>query len=158
MPRQNPRVKALTALPGVGQFTALVILGEIADVTRFPSVRKVASWAGLTPTVRGPALTVTGTSPGKARRGRAGSWPGGANRQLSPEFAIAYAAIARRRGKKIAATAPASCLPAPTTCSRERRPPGTPGASTRATSAARWARTATDPEVTKPPGTLAPAA
>jgi Transposase IS116/IS110/IS902 family len=37
----------------VGPFTALVILAEIGDVSRFPTARKLASWAGLTPTVRG---------------------------------------------------------------------------------------------------------
>ena len=51
--RSGPRVKVLTQLPGVGPFTALVILAEIGDITRFGSARKLASWAGLTPTVRG---------------------------------------------------------------------------------------------------------
>jgi transposase len=48
--RADPRVKVLTTLPGVGQFTALVMLAEIGDITRFPSARTLASWAGLTPT------------------------------------------------------------------------------------------------------------
>src|SRR6266496_2375314 len=51
--RSDPRVKLLTQLPGVGPFTALVILAEVGDVSRFSSARKLASWAGLTPTVRG---------------------------------------------------------------------------------------------------------
>ena len=51
--RPDPRVKVLTQLPGVGPFTALVILAEIGDVSRFGSARKLASWAGLTPTTRG---------------------------------------------------------------------------------------------------------
>jgi transposase len=52
--KADPRVKVLTTLPGVGQFTALVMLAEIGDITRFPSARKLASWAGLTPD--GPRL------------------------------------------------------------------------------------------------------
>jgi transposase len=56
--KTDPRVKVLTTLPGVGQFTALVMLAEIGDITRFPSARKLASWAGLTPTVRGSDRTV----------------------------------------------------------------------------------------------------
>ena len=56
--KADPRVKVLTALPGAGQLTALVMLAEIGDITRFPSARKLASWAGLTPTVRGSDLTV----------------------------------------------------------------------------------------------------
>src|SRR5689334_11230390 len=35
--KADPRVKILTTLPGVGQFTALVMLAEIGDITRFPS-------------------------------------------------------------------------------------------------------------------------
>ena len=34
------------------------MLAEIGDITRFGSARKLASWAGLTPTVRGSDLTV----------------------------------------------------------------------------------------------------
>ena len=51
--RSDPRVKVLTQLPGVGPFTALVLLAEIGEVSRFGSARKLASWAGLTPTIRG---------------------------------------------------------------------------------------------------------
>jgi transposase len=54
----DPRVKVLRTLPGVGEFTALVMLAEIGDISRFGSARKLASWAGLTPTVRGSDLTV----------------------------------------------------------------------------------------------------
>src|SRR2546430_6828642 len=52
--KAGPRGKTLTALPGVGQFTALMMVAEIGDITRFPSARKLASLAGLTPTLRGP--------------------------------------------------------------------------------------------------------
>jgi transposase len=52
--RADPRVRVLMTLPGLGEFTALVLLAEIGDIARFGSARKLASWAGLTPTVRGP--------------------------------------------------------------------------------------------------------
>ena len=39
--KADPRVKVLTTLPGVGEFTALVMLAEIGDITRFPAP---ASW------------------------------------------------------------------------------------------------------------------
>ncbi|TKA09364.1 transposase [Actinacidiphila oryziradicis] len=51
--RGDPRVKALTQLPGVGTLTALIIAAEVGGVTRFPSARKLAAWAGPTPSVRG---------------------------------------------------------------------------------------------------------
>jgi len=39
--KADPRVKTLTTLPGVGQFTALVMLAEIGDITASPAP---ASW------------------------------------------------------------------------------------------------------------------
>ena len=56
--KADPRVKVLTALPGVGEFTAMVLLAEIGDISRFGNARRLASWAGLTPTVRGSDLAV----------------------------------------------------------------------------------------------------
>jgi 2,5-diketo-D-gluconate reductase A len=49
----------------VGEFTALVLLAEIGDITRFGTARRLASWAGLTPTVRGSDLTVRHGHPSK---------------------------------------------------------------------------------------------
>jgi transposase len=105
--KADPRVKVLTALPGVGQFTALVMLAEIGDITRFPSAPKLASWAGLTPTVRGSDLTVRHGHISK----QGSAWlrwvlnQAAQTAKRSPEFAATYAAITKRRGKKIATTA-----------------------------------------------------
>ena len=105
--KADPRVKVLTALPGVGQFTALMMLAEIGDITRFPSARKLASWAGLTPTVRGSDLTVRHGHISK----QGSAWlrwvlnQAAQTAKRSPEFAATYAAITKRRGKKIATTA-----------------------------------------------------
>jgi len=105
--KADPRVKVLTTLPGVGEFTALVMLAEIGDITRFPSARKLASWAGLTPTVRGSDRTVRHGHISK----QGSAWLRWAMNQAaqtakrSPAFAASYAAIAGRRGKKIATIA-----------------------------------------------------
>jgi transposase len=56
--KADPRVKVLTQLPGVGMLTGLVLLAETGDISRFGSARKLASWAGLTPAVRGSDRTV----------------------------------------------------------------------------------------------------
>jgi transposase len=105
--KADPQVKVLRTLPGVGEFTALVMVAEIGGITRFPSARKLASWAGLTPTVRGSDLHVR-----HGHISKQGSvWLRWAMNQAaqtakrSPEFAAAYASIARRRGKKIATIA-----------------------------------------------------
>jgi transposase len=105
--KAGPRVKALRALPGVGEFTALDIVAGTGGITRSGSARKLASWAGLTPTVRGSDL--------KARHGHISKqgpvWLRWAMTQAaqtarrSPQFAASYQAIAKRRGKQIATIA-----------------------------------------------------
>jgi transposase len=71
--KAGPWVKVLTTLPGVGEFIALVMVAEIGYISRFPSFRKLAAWAGLTPTVRGPGLKVRhGHIPGRAQPGCGG--------------------------------------------------------------------------------------
>ncbi len=53
--KADPRAKVVRTLPGVGEFTALVMLAEIGDITRFPSA---ASWpAGPGSPPRSAALT-----------------------------------------------------------------------------------------------------
>ena len=91
----------------MGQFTALVMLAEIGDITRFPSARKLASWAGLTPTVRGSDLKVRHGHISK----QGSAWlrwvmnQAAQTAKRSPEFAATYSSIAKRRGKKIATIA-----------------------------------------------------
>jgi transposase len=105
--RSDPRVQVLTRLPGVGEFTALVLLAEIGDISRFGSARKLAAWAGLTPTVRGSDRTVrhghiSKQGPAWAR------WvlcQAAQTAKRHPDFAPGYQAIAKRRGSKIATTA-----------------------------------------------------
>jgi transposase len=118
--KADPRVKALMTLPGIGQFSALVIVAEIGDITRFPNARKLASWAGLTP--RSADLTGrsgTGTSPGKARRSSGGDRPGGADRQALPGV-LRYLRGAGRRS--LLSRSPANSSPARITCSPGSRP------------------------------------
>jgi transposase len=105
--RSEPAVRVLTALPGVGPFTALVLLAEIGEVSRFGSARKLAAWAGLTPTVRGSDRTIRHGHISK----QGSAWlrwilcEAAQTAKRHPDFAASYQAIARRRGKKIATTA-----------------------------------------------------
>src|SRR5437773_11301481 len=147
--KADPRVKTLTTLPGVGRFTALVMVAEIGDITRFPSARKLASWAGLTPTVRGSDRTVRHGHISK----QGSAWlrwvlnQAAQTAKRSPEFAATYASIAKRRGKKIATTAiarklltrayhlltdaqitaPLAAVPAPAGALTHREGPPSPG-------------------------------
>jgi transposase len=105
--RPDPRVQALMALPGVGRLTAMTLVAEIGELSRFPTARKLCAWAGLTPAVR--------NSDRKVRHGhitKQGSpwvrWilPEAAQTaKRSPMFATAYTQLARRRGKQIATVA-----------------------------------------------------
>ena len=106
--RHDDRVDVLCQIRGVGPYTAMLVIAEIGDITRFQKARKLCAWAGLTPTVR--------SSDGKARLGhitRQGSRPlrwalveaaqhsvrgGGPLRQD-------FERISKRRGRKIAKVA-----------------------------------------------------
>lgn len=58
---QNPGLKAnarlLHSIPGLGEATVALLLGELGDMSQFPTARQVAAFAGLTPCER-----VSGTS------------------------------------------------------------------------------------------------
>jgi transposase len=98
---------AASSLPGVGPFTALVILAEVGDVRRFASARKLASWAGLTPTVRGSDRVAHYGHISKEGSVRL-RWvlcEAAQTAKRSPQFTATFQRIAKRREKKIATTA-----------------------------------------------------
>jgi transposase len=49
MVEEDPDCGLLKSIPGIGDFFAAVIKGEIGDIGRFPSVSKLCSYAGLVP-------------------------------------------------------------------------------------------------------------
>jgi transposase len=113
--KPDPRVQALMVLPGVGKLTAMTLVAEIGDISRFPSARKLCAWAGLTPRVRNPNR--------KVRHGHStkqGSpWVRGIVQEAAqtakrhPRFAGAYAQLARRRGASMPPwRSPGGCWPA----------------------------------------------
>jgi hypothetical protein len=105
--RHGAAARRLREVTEADPFTALVLLAEIGDISRFGSARKPAAWAGLTATVRGSDRTVRHGN--ICKQGEVWvRWilcqaAQTAKRHL--EFAASYQAIARRRGKKIATTA-----------------------------------------------------
>lgn len=110
--KADPRVKALTALPGIGRLTALIILAEIGDIRRFSPARKLAFWAGLTPTVRGSDRTVRYGHISK----QGDPWlrwimnEAAQTAKRTPPYAACFEQIAHRQGRKIATTAVARKL------------------------------------------------
>jgi transposase len=61
---EDARARWLETVPGIGAYSAMVILAEIGEIERFPTKQALASYAGLTPSVR--------ESAGKRRRGGIG--------------------------------------------------------------------------------------
>jgi transposase len=59
--KEDPLAKLLMTIPGVGPIVALFIISEVGNISRFPSYRNLAAYAGLV-----PSLDASG---GKERRG-----------------------------------------------------------------------------------------
>jgi transposase len=110
--RPDPRVAALTTLPGVGPITAMTLLAELGDIGRFATARKLCAWAGLTPQVRNLRPQ------GPPRPHHQAGLPVGAlvlveaahKAATRPPFARFYAQCAARRGRQIATVAVARKL------------------------------------------------
>lgn len=65
----TPEARLLQSTPGIGRYLALLVLGEIGDIQRFPGPKQLASYAGLCPstyasgqTLRQGRLTKQGSS------------------------------------------------------------------------------------------------
>ena len=67
--KQDPRAQWLMTIPGIGEYSAMMLLAEIGEIARFHDKEALCSYAGLVPRVR--------ESAGKAARG-------GITRQGSP--------------------------------------------------------------------------
>jgi transposase len=106
--RADARVEVLCQIRGVGRYTAMLVIAEVGEVSRFPTARHLCAWAGLAPTVR--------SSDGKARLGHISRQGSPALRWALTEAAqkiptgggplrAQYERIVKRRGSKIAKVA-----------------------------------------------------
>lgn len=104
----NPDVVRLKTIPGVGDISALMLIAELGDVTRFRSARAVGGYLGLVPRLYASSDT--------RRLGRITKQGSGLMRRIlvqdawmaikvSPTFRAKYNGIMKRRGKKTAAVA-----------------------------------------------------
>lgn len=50
--RQDKRIRLLMTVPGINYITALTVISEIVDITRFVTPEKLVSYAGLAPSQR----------------------------------------------------------------------------------------------------------
>jgi transposase len=96
----DARARWLQPVPGIGAYSAMVILAEVGEIARFENKRALASYAGLTPSVR--------ESAGKRKRGGIGHHGSGTLRWIMLQVAQVAARhspaartwIARLRKKK----------------------------------------------------------
>jgi transposase len=79
MAEEDARARWLRTVPGIGAYSAMVILGEIGEIERFGSKRALASYAGLTPSVR--------ESAGRSKRGGIGHHGSGTLRWIMLQVA-----------------------------------------------------------------------
>ncbi len=56
----DPGVRLLMTIPGIGRATAIGLLSEIADVRRFETAEKFTAYAGIVPSRGGGVITKTG--------------------------------------------------------------------------------------------------
>jgi transposase len=56
--RKEPLVPILTSMPGIGIVSALTVIAEVGDFTRFSSAKHLASFSGLIPRQRSSGETV----------------------------------------------------------------------------------------------------
>jgi len=107
--------KLLMTIPGVGYFSALAVLAEISDISRFGDAEKLCSYAGLVPSTRQSGSTVI-----RGHITKQGSrllrwvlqecmWMHLKNAD-DTHLARFFYRIARRKGRKIAAVATARKL------------------------------------------------
>jgi len=106
--KANPEAELLKTIPGVGTISALMLIAEIGDVTRFKNAKRVAGYFGLVPRLYASSDTrrlgsITKRGCGLVRRLLVqDAWMAV---KTSKAFKQKYSTILKRRGKKIAIVA-----------------------------------------------------
>jgi transposase len=59
-PRLRTQRDLIVSIPGIGDTTAAIVLGELLDITRFDSARELAAFSGLVPHVRQSGTSLRG--------------------------------------------------------------------------------------------------
>lgn len=109
----NPQAQLLQTMPGIGAYSALLILSEIGEVQRFPDGRHLCSYAGLVPSVH--------ASGGQTRLGRltkqGSSWLRWILLEASvhairgaPQFRQLYERVAHKHGRNVGRVAVARAM------------------------------------------------
>ena len=97
----DPQVKLLMTMPGIGYFTASLLVAEIGDINRFSNEKKLASWAGLAPRIHQSGGTTRIGRVGRGNKKISGLLVQCAHnaRQHDPRFKRFYDRYSKRSGK-----------------------------------------------------------
>lgn len=109
----DPHARLLQTMPGIGAYSALLILSELGNIQRFPDSRHLCSYAGLVPSVH--------ASGGKTRLGRltkqGSSWLRWILVELAvhaingaPQFRSLYYRMAKKHGRNVGRVAVARAM------------------------------------------------
>jgi transposase len=97
----DPQVKLLMTMPGIGYFTASLLVAEIGDINRFSNDKKISSWAGLAPRISQSGETTHIGRVGRGNKRVAALMVQSAHnaRRYDTRFNRAYKRVSRRGGK-----------------------------------------------------------
>ena len=97
----DPQVKLLMTMPGIGYFTASLLVAEIGDINRFSNDKKISSWAGLAPRISQSGEKTRIGRVGKGNKRVAALMVQSAHnaRLHDARFQKAYKRVSRRGGK-----------------------------------------------------------
>lgn len=100
---KDRRAQQLTVIPGIGSYTAMVLLYEIADIDRFPTPKHLSSYFGLVPSVHQSGETRhTGHITKSGSRYARFVLVQAAHNAARGPYRDAFLRISRRRGPSIA--------------------------------------------------------
>jgi len=102
--KPDKRIDALMAIPGIGLLSAMTLVSEIGDITRFATARKLCAWAGIIPSMRNSDRTrhhghITRAGPAAVRHVLAEAAHGAIRKE---PYRSDFLATKRRRGTGIA--------------------------------------------------------
>jgi len=104
---EDPQVRLLMTMTGIGYFTAMLILTEICTIDRFPSEKKFSSWMGLAPSVHqsGEKTRIGSVALGNKRLRWAMVQCAHAAVRFDPRLKSLYEEYSKRKGGKKAVVA-----------------------------------------------------
>jgi len=101
MGMEDPQVKLLMTMPGIGYFAASMLVAEIGDINRFSNDKRISSWAGLAPRIHQSGGTTRIGRVGRGNKKISGLLVQCAHnaRQHDPRFKRFYDRYHKRSGK-----------------------------------------------------------